>query len=159
VLTQLAVANSFFGSLVLDPNGKVIAAGSVDENAPYYHALISRLILELAPAASFTTAPNPVDPGRPVAFDGTGSMGPDGTVVSYEWDFGDGATATGTTASHSYASSGTYTAELTVRDDYGASGSSSQTITVNPLNAPPVLNALTIKPPQVRAAKSERLAN
>jgi len=150
VLTQLAVANSFFTSLVLDPNGKVVAAGSVQDNTPDNHALISRLILELAPAASFTTAPNPVDPGQPVAFDGTGSTDPDGTVVSYAWDFGDGATATGATASHSYASSGMYAAKLTVRDDYGASSSSSQTITVNPLV--PVLGALTMKPRRFPAA-------
>jgi plastocyanin len=35
--------------------------------------------------------------------------------VVYEWDFGDGATGTGQTASHAYSASGTYTVKLTVK--------------------------------------------
>jgi hypothetical protein len=33
--------------------------------------------------------------GNPVTFDGSGSVDPDGTIVSYDWDFGDGGTGTG----------------------------------------------------------------
>jgi len=60
-------------------------------------------------------------------FDGSGSSDPDGTIVAYEWDFGDGATATGVTATHKY-SSGTYTAVLTITDNSGATASTSEQI-------------------------------
>ena len=63
-------------------------------------------------------------------FDGTGSTDPDGTIVSYSWNFGDGATATGATASHTYQADGSYTVTLTVTDDDGATDSDSQTVTV-----------------------------
>jgi hypothetical protein len=60
--------------------------------------------------------------GRPVVFDGSASSDPDGSIVSYEWDFGDGATASTVVATHAYAAAGTYTARLTVTDDKGATG-------------------------------------
>lgn len=54
-----------------------------------------------------------------VHFDGTASFDPDGSVVSYSWDFGDGTIATGPTATHTYTSPGTYFAWLTVTDNDG----------------------------------------
>jgi PKD repeat protein len=42
-------------------------------------------------------------------------------IASYEWDFGDGGTATGKQASHTFAP-GNYTVTLTVTDDYGNEG-------------------------------------
>ncbi|MCC6984234.1 MAG: PKD domain-containing protein [Bauldia sp.] len=52
-----------------------------------------------------------------VAFSGLGSRDPDGTLIEYAWDFGDGASATGANVDHAYARSGTYTVRLTVTDD------------------------------------------
>ncbi len=57
---------------------------------------------------------------RTVTFDGARSYDLDGDGLSYTWAFGDGDTAEGMTASHVYASAGTYTATLTVTDDLGA---------------------------------------
>ena len=54
----------------------------------------------------------------------------DGTIVSWSWDFGDGNTSTVQNPSHTYAGFGTYTAGLTVTDDQGATGFTSQTITI-----------------------------
>ena len=68
------------------------------------------------PVASFTSS----CPALACAFDGTGSSDPDGTIVSYAWNFGDGSTGTGPTPSHTYATGGTYTVTLTVTDDDGA---------------------------------------
>jgi PKD repeat protein len=59
---------------------------------------------------------------------------------TYEWDFGDGVTATGSlSASHSYENSGTYTAIITVTDDDGGVGS--DTVTISVVNLPPVFDA------------------
>lgn len=65
------------------------------------------------------------------AFDGSSSTDPDGTIVQYDWDFGDGSSH-GTTAQlhHSYTSAGVYTVTLTVTDNDGATGTDSPTITV-----------------------------
>ncbi len=53
-----------------------------------------------------------------IDFDGTGSQDPDGTIVAYHWDFGDGSTDdSGSTPSHTYTATGTFTVTLTVTDD------------------------------------------
>src|SRR5262250_1346777 len=45
------------------------------------------------------------------------SSDPDGTIASYAWTFGDGASGAGVTASHTYAAGGTYPVSLTVTDN------------------------------------------
>ncbi|WP_081686373.1 PKD domain-containing protein [Candidatus Solirubrobacter pratensis] len=55
----------------------------------------------------------------------------DSDALTYAWDFGDGATGTGATASHTYSAAGTYSAKLTVSD--GKGGSATKTVAVNVL--------------------------
>jgi Tol biopolymer transport system component/chitodextrinase len=71
-------------------------------------------------------------PGQPVAtftydctgttcqFDGATSFDPDGTIVGYEWHFGDGSGSSGPTATHTYATLGRYDVTLIVTDASGA---------------------------------------
>ena len=67
-----------------------------------------------------------------VALDASGSADPDGTIATYAWDFGDGSSATGAsaTATHGYATAGTYAVSLTVTDDKGGIGQTTQSVTV-----------------------------
>jgi len=70
------------------------------------------------------------DPGLACDFDGGGSTDADGTIVSYDWNFGDGKTASGKTASHTYTAADTYTVTLTVTDDKGKKTSTTVDVTV-----------------------------
>ena len=80
-----------------------------------------------------------------VSFDGSGSSDPDGTVVSYAWDLGNGRTATTPTASANYTSPGTYTVKLTVTDNRGATGVATKVITVTgAANIPPNASIRTV---------------
>lgn len=51
-----------------------------------------------------------------VQFDASGSSDTAGTITEYRWNFGDGSTAAGVTATHQYLTVGTFTAELTLTD-------------------------------------------
>jgi DNA/RNA endonuclease G (NUC1) len=82
--------------------------------------------------------------GSPLSFDGTASSDPDGDVLTYAWDFGDGTTGAGAKPSHTYADNGSYTATLTVKDPVGADDSQTRTITVS--NATPVVTTLSATP-------------
>ncbi|SDO31354.1 PKD repeat-containing protein [Nakamurella panacisegetis] len=110
--------------------------GTVDEPAIYYSALSpaqvaahytlgSGVAPNQAPTARFTSTATALS----IAFDGSASTDPDGTVASYSWNWGDGTAAgTGATPTHVYASPGNYQVTLTVTDDKGALGSSTKTI-------------------------------
>ncbi|WP_285113973.1 PKD domain-containing protein [Leifsonia sp. fls2-241-R2A-40a] len=78
------------------------------------------------PTASFTAGTN----GLAVAVDGRASSDPDGSISSYAWTFGDGGTATGSSANHTYAAAGTYTITLKVTDNLGATGTTTRQVTV-----------------------------
>ncbi len=72
-----------------------------------------------------------------VDFDGSNSVDPNGDVLAFAWDFGDGNTATGATVSHTYTTAGVYTATLTVDDGNGNSSTESVIITVLEPNIAP----------------------
>ena len=81
------------------------------------------------PVAHLLATPTSGSAPLTVSFNALGSVDPDGTVVAWAWDFGDGQTGTGPLASHLYALPGLYTATLTVTDDDGATASASVRIT------------------------------
>ena len=92
------------------------------------------------PTALAAATPNSGFAPLLVNFNSAGSADPDGSILSYTWTFGDGATGSGATASHTYQNPGNYTAVLTVTDNQGATGTASVgfTVTTNPniINAP-----------------------
>ena len=74
--------------------------------------------------------------------DGTSSSDPDGTIVAWDWDFGDGATDTGATAQHTYALAGSYVITLDVTDDHGNHDITTVPVTV-PNQAPIAVSNIT----------------
>ena len=86
----------------------------------------------IPPVASFTFSPAmAISIGQAVSFDASASSDPDGSIARYEWDFGDGTTASGVTVSHTYIRAGNYVVTLTVTDNQGAANSVSRTVTVS----------------------------
>ncbi|MBD0257857.1 MAG: endo-1,4-beta-xylanase [Cytophagales bacterium] len=84
------------------------------------------------PVAALAAAPTGGFAPLPVSFDGSASADADNEPLTYEWNFGNGTTATGKTAAYTYTLPGTYTATLTVKDTYGAVGTATATVTVAP---------------------------
>jgi len=80
--------------------------------------------------------------GTAVNFDGsTSATTPPGGALSYAWNFGDGATGSGSTPSHAYADNGAYTVTLTVTAvDGGLTNSATTTATI--ANVAPVVSAI-----------------
>lgn len=88
------------------------------------------------PVAEFVWTPESARVGVELVFDGSASYAPSGEIMSYAWDFGDGNTAEGVTASHAYEEPGRYTVNLAVRDDRGNEGQTEQFVDVAP-DGPP----------------------
>ena len=97
----------------------------------------------------------------PVNFDSSGSHDPDGTIVEYIWDFGDGSNSTEANPTHIYALQGNYTVTLTVTDNDNATVTAYTWCNVSP--RPPLANAngpysvITGEPIAFSAAGSEDL--
>ncbi len=96
----------------------------------------------IVPTASFTTDPSVLTFAYPpvtIAFNASSSSDPDGTIMSYHWDFGDGKAGIGVTTSHTYTDPGKYTVILTVIDDHGALASTMATVRVMNLSSNPYI--------------------
>ena len=88
------------------------------------------------PDSDFTYSPSYPDTSDTVDFTDQ-SSDPDGSIQSWAWDFGDGATSYSQNPSHSYTSSGDYAVELIVTDDDGAWDGKTKTVSVTESNQPP----------------------
>lgn len=118
--------------------------GSLDEAAIYHSALSAEQVAEHYRLGSTVIDPPATDPpvadiasetsDLTVSLDGSGSHDPDGSVVRYDWDLGDGTQRSGQLLQHTYAEPGTYHVTLTVTDDAGAIGTAEADVTVK---APP----------------------
>ncbi|MEW6128939.1 MAG: PKD domain-containing protein [Acidobacteriota bacterium] len=74
----------------------------------------------------------------------TTAADPDGQVVAYSWDFGDGQTSNEASPTHVYQTVGTFTARVVVRDNLGAQAGTQVTITVtDEVFQEPVINMVT----------------
>ncbi len=99
-----------------------------------YRPLIRRAGL---PVAYFSFAPTTPYTYQSVSFYDN-SVDLDGTIVAWQWDFGDGNTSNEQNPTHFYADNGVYIVNLTIFDNDGNNGSIEKEITV--LNTYPVAN-------------------
>jgi len=107
------------------------------------------------PVAKFSFSPSEPKVGETVTFDASESYDPDGHIIDYSWDFGDGSTGHGERVTHSFSSARTYTIKLTVTDDGGLSDSTTHQVTVHPKPQPPVAR-FTYSPSQPEVGQSVR---
>jgi DNA/RNA endonuclease G (NUC1) len=83
------------------------------------------------PIATVSGPAGAVNEGDSVSLSAGGSVDPNGTIVSYAWEFGDGDTASGISVAHTFAQDGTYTVRLTATDNDGLVDVATFTVTVN----------------------------
>jgi PKD repeat protein len=83
-----------------------------------------------APISSFTASPASCASPLYVIFDGSSSTDPDGTIQEYQWDFGDGSSASGIPPEHTFTDIAEYTVKLRVIDYLDGTAVSTKTITV-----------------------------
>ena len=123
---------SAYGSL-----GQYVLSGSVIGGRP-------DIFLEpQAPVAVATFTPTEGIAGvTQFTFDASASSDPDGAVVGYAWDFGDGTGAAGVQVAKIYPQSGQYRVTLTVTDEAGLTHSTGGTVVVAAPNVPPVAVAV-----------------
>ncbi|HEX8820849.1 MAG TPA: PQQ-dependent sugar dehydrogenase [Archangium sp.] len=82
------------------------------------------------PTAVASATPSNGYPPLVVRFSSAGSSDPDGDVLGYTWDFGDGTGSSSAQPEHTYTARGTYTARLTVSDGRGGTHSTTLAIVV-----------------------------
>lgn len=88
------------------------------------------------PIAVISANPTQAIAPAEISFDGSASSDPDGSVVSYQWDFGDLVTGTGARVSHVFSKAGTYNVKLTVADNSGLVTTQTLAVTVSPTTQP-----------------------
>jgi YD repeat-containing protein len=119
------------------PGTRTVTLTVTDNNGAQASASTSATIANRAPVANAGGPYNGVI-NTAIQFNGGDSSDPDGSITSYQWNFGDGTSGTGVTVSHTYTTIGTRTVTLTVTDNNGAQAGASTTATIS--NQPPVAN-------------------
>ena len=94
--------------------------------------------MNVPPAPAFGYVPREPEAAEAIAFDASEAIDPDGTVVEYWWDFGDGAVDIGNPIVHSYAEAGEYAVALTIADDDGDTATLVQSVRVFEADTTPV---------------------
>ena len=81
------------------------------------------------PPKAVINAPAQAQVDQVVPFDGSGSTAT-GPIAAYNWTFGDGGTAAGARAEHTYRNAGVFNVTLTVRDRSGSENTAAVQITI-----------------------------
>jgi hypothetical protein len=131
--------------LVTSPFSTITCKG---ETATGSSALEYTSLGNLPPTASFTYSPDIPMPLETITFDASASYDPDGWIVQYSWNFGDGnvTALANPKIIHYYPMDGNYTVELAVTDNSGSQGVASAVIQVRKVVFFRVVNIGTLTP-------------
>ncbi|HLE47915.1 MAG TPA: PKD domain-containing protein, partial [Candidatus Thermoplasmatota archaeon] len=94
-------------------------------------ARVFRVENDLAGPTAAIDGPSSVKKNKDATFDGSPSSDPDGFIVDWTWDLGDGTAAEGATVTHRYRDTGTYEVTLTVTDNDGLKAVATHTVVVH----------------------------
>ncbi|MCW4016794.1 MAG: PKD domain-containing protein [Candidatus Bathyarchaeota archaeon] len=112
-------------------DGEYVVTLTVTDNKGASDSTTASIVVKnRAPVADVTASATVIDTQETLTFDASQSYDSDGTIVAYAWNFGDGTTATGVSATHSYPDNGSYTVTLTVTDNDGAIDTATITNTI-----------------------------
>jgi PKD repeat protein len=101
------------------------------------------------PVASFVYQPVSPQTGQEILFDASKSFDPDGQIVSYQWDFGDGTVAQEqqeSVISHQFTTVGEYPVALTVTDNNDQTATINQAVQVTKAPEPPIADFKVLDP-------------
>ena len=134
--TGMRVSHSYFSVGVY-----TVTLTVTDDDGATDTASATKTVRNQSPKAIIAETVETFYVGDRVIFNAAESSDPDGFIVSYVWNFGDGTTATGRIVLHTYKDDGSYTITLTVTDNDGAKDSAETTKTV--LNKQPIASFTT----------------
>lgn len=102
---------------------------------------VMRVQVNAPPVPSFTIPERPISVSEVAVLDGSASVDADGQILSYIWDFGDGAIGEGPVANYAWTQPGEFTVTLSVEDDSGTDTALQSVSMVVRVDAAPVANA------------------
>jgi PKD repeat protein len=110
-------------------------------------------VFPIGPTSVIVPAVAPYFAGTSTKFSGSTSTVSFGSIVSYDWIFGDGSVGSGASVSHTYSGKGSYSVTLTIADSFGRKSSNTALIDVAAPNLPPVarISVLPSGPPPLGA--------
>jgi PKD repeat protein len=109
----------------------------------------------IAPVAIFSSSTTTPSVGDKVTFNASASYDPDGTLESWNWNFGDGTTDKGKIVDHTYIIAGNYTVTLKVTDNNGLNDIATTSIAVlaKPVHDVAITN-ITVSPTEVKTGET-----
>jgi PKD repeat protein len=114
--------------------GNLTVTLTITDDSGLTSTITKTITVQQAPVAVFTYSPTYPQTYVTITFNASQSYDPNGHIVSYVWDFGDGnvTTVVAPTITHFYTAFGNYTTVLIVSDNSGYADSSSKVITILP---------------------------
>lgn len=128
-------------------NGSYTVTVTVSDDTGSVSASGTSVITNANPVIGPSTWPTSGSEGVALSFVGSATDPGTADTLGYLWDWGDGSTSSGASASHTWADNGTYTVTLTVTDDDGGSASVSQSVAI--ADVAPVITSLAATTPLV----------
>jgi len=114
------------------PGTYLVKLTVIDDEGAIDSQQIAIVVSNAPPVAEASVSNDAPFPGDRVVFNASGSYDLQGEIISYEWDFGDGITASGVSTDHTFIQGGYYVVKLTVTDSSGDVATTNVGVNVQP---------------------------